>query len=1429
MKKLFAALLIIISLSVLFAVIANGEDGVTYTLAEDGRSYILSSYTKNEAEVKIAREYKGLPVAGIASGAFSGNISTYKIVIPDSVKTVEDGAFSAMPSLYEFEATGNYISVDGVLFSLDKKTLIRYPQARTGEYKIPQGVTVGAYAFSGSRLTEIDAAGMTAAGRYAFYASDIKNINLSSSLLTVGAHAFEKSAIEKITVPGAASVSEYAFACCEKLVYADISAASLGGEGVFYSDTSLIAVSFPQGQTVIPALTFAGCTSLRSAPIGKNVKTAAGKAFYGCVSLEHASCGAARYETDTFGLCDKLIPDKYTFAQLNQKSAEINMKVGKSYTVPDTECDLFTVSSAVAVNGKTVTALYEGEAEVYVVSRRGGDCAVLKIIVSDGAGVIESDHPYGKGTLKYTYTVPGAPERIAVTFSSSDMLSNADAVKIQDKNGNLYGTYYGSSLAGKTLFIDGDTVQITLVSITGGTYGFRVSSARAVSSLPAVTRITLPKNVILKPGESVQLQPVISPANAFPAELLYVTNDKNTAAVTNGGTVYAVSAGETEITVYSAYYGVCEKCTVSVVNVQNEFEYEIKGNGAYITGYNGAPGVCTVPETLNGAEVRGIIGSAFAYCGITELHVPLSVSVIEASALDGNTTLTGIFAPQKSQYFKTFDGALYSNDGKTLYRVPCGIKGEFTVPDSVTVIKDGAFSCCFGLEKIYLGTSVKELSGKAFQNCANLKSIIALGSNYTVVDGVLYSADKKTLIYFPAGLNVSAYSVITGTESIGAHAFDSAIHLKSIVFPASLAEIDDTALCEALYVTDISVSSSNVFFTVSDGALYEKNKLKFVPKNVTGTFTAKENTSKIMPYAFYNCAYLTDVIIPASVNEIGEYAFGRCASLDRIYLPDSIKNVGYDAFYGDAGLEVCIPAGAELVYLSDCTVLCGKDTEVCAFCMENGVNYEYAYLSSYGLYTVCSPVNAVLRVEEEKDPVILSKYKTAAGQSIKAFSVYLQSDGVKLPAGEYALYRSSTNSKRYYFDNDRLVEIKPDAVSVYRRYAEHIIELAGDAYKPALTLKALPDKLEYKVYDTFNSKGMSLYYTDEYGLTKVIDNGYNVKYDFKSAGKKTVTVSYKTTSVSFTVSVKESTLSGAVKITGTGRYGGTLTADVSGVEPADAELEFQWYSNGTAINGANKNTYKPDVNDIGKNVTVTVSLPSAAAGELTSAALEISKASPPAPPKPVISSADRYSVTLKAVEGCEYRLSSSGSFTDNNVFENLKPGETYIFCQRYKETETTEASGISSISYQMQAEYKLKSNKHFINPASGAASLIDPGTSVKTLKEGFEYSKYISVFKDGKQLSDSDTVGTGCEIRLTVNGKTYDKCVCVITGDVNGDGKITITDYLKIKERIQNGTALSKEKEYASDVNGDGKVTITDYLRLKYCIQNGVKPEQNRY
>ncbi len=54
----------------------------------------------------------------------------------------------------------------------------------------------------------------------------------------------------------------------------------------------------------------------------------------------------------------------------------------------------------------------------------------------------------------------------------------------------------------------------------------------------------------------------------------------------------------------------------------------------------------------------------------------------------------------------------------------------------------------------------------------------------------------------------------------------------------------------------------------------------------------------------------------------------------------------------------------------------------------------------------------------------------------------------------------------------------------------------------------------------------------------------------------------------------------------------------------------------------------------------------------------------------------------------------------------------------------------------------------------------------------------------------------------------------VVTGDLNGDGGVTITDMLMVKSKLL-GQELSHISQIAGDVNYDGGVTITDFLRLK--------------
>ncbi len=63
----------------------------------------------------------------------------------------------------------------------------------------------------------------------------------------------------------------------------------------------------------------------------------------------------------------------------------------------------------------------------------------------------------------------------------------------------------------------------------------------------------------------------------------------------------------------------------------------------------------------------------------------------------------------------------------------------------------------------------------------------------------------------------------------------------------------------------------------------------------------------------------------------------------------------------------------------------------------------------------------------------------------------------------------------------------------------------------------------------------------------------------------------------------------------------------------------------------------------------------------------------------------------------------------------------------------------------------------------------------------------------------------------------------VIAGDVNGDGKISIVDFIRLKKHFISGADNGNRAE-GSDVNGDGSVTAADLVALRNIILNVTEP-----
>lgn len=92
----------------------------------------------------------------VGVGAFSKNQLT-SVTLPASIKTIGGNPFYGNTSLLQIlidDKNQNYISIDGVLFSKDRKTLIAYPATKGSVAVIPSDVTVlGARSFSDANMT----------------------------------------------------------------------------------------------------------------------------------------------------------------------------------------------------------------------------------------------------------------------------------------------------------------------------------------------------------------------------------------------------------------------------------------------------------------------------------------------------------------------------------------------------------------------------------------------------------------------------------------------------------------------------------------------------------------------------------------------------------------------------------------------------------------------------------------------------------------------------------------------------------------------------------------------------------------------------------------------------------------------------------------------------------------------------------------------------------------------------------------------------------------------------------------------------------------------------------------------------------------------------------------------------------------------------
>ena len=110
------------------------------------------------------------------------------------------------------------------------------------------------------------------------------------------------------------------------------------------------------------------------------------------------------------------------------------------------------------------------------------------------------------------------------------------------------------------------------------------------------------------------------------------------------------------------------------------------------------------------------------------------------------------------------------------------------------------------------------------------------------------------------------------------------------------------------------------------------------------------------------------------------------------------------------------------------------------------------------------------------------------------------------------------------------------------------------------------------------------------------------------------------------------------------------------------------------------------------------------------------------------------------------------------------------------------------------------------------------GTTSSALSANFKGTVKVTN-SSGTALKDTDVLSNGYKVTQTSSG---DMAYVIVQGDIDNNGKITVSDYMRIKRNfmgVYNLTGVSLE---AADVNGDGTISSNDYLAIKVHLKNGI-------
>lgn len=535
-------------------------------------------------------------------------------------------------------------------------------------------------------------------------------------------------------------------------------------------------------------------------------------------------------------------------------------------------------------------------------------------------------------------------------------------------------------------------------------------------------------------------------------------------------------------------------------DILKDFEFDVDEWGDYtLKKYKGNSSTVYIPQFVRDIDINAFDGCDF----IDTVYMYRHQSSYVVGSLIPNIQNIHLIDP--SDHFYEEDGALYhhSFDGEiTLWQWPCGRTGDVYISDGVDYINDSAFSCSKA-SRIILSDNIKRdgyyndgfdtgfaksiYLGKNFNPNGiyfwsddyydygyfvdSLSSIEVSSQNpycYSS-DGILYSKDSKTLIYYPQYKTNKSYVMPNSVEYLDNQAIYCNSYLQSITVSKNLREIGDynvfkcsgVSLPQTVYRIGAGFDICDKVFVIPSGVTtIEEGSFKY-SKNLTDIYippsviTIKSDLTKCSEREPWELDYgkTTKVVIHGKSGSYAE-TYAKNKGLRFVVFndfDDAVVLENRSDIYQN-GQTVMVPRGQFKINVKDSN---GKGVALCNIKTISGLNLgttdsngclsfdiESKGLHSGESYTVSVSTKGFISTNYSLQ-VVSGKTSTLVLPSNKATSIkpVIQS-AVLIPGGNKANSIDLSKSSENYVALTNTVDITD---SIYQRSADTIkITASGD-------------------------------------------------------------------------------------------------------------------------------------------------------------------------------------------------------------------------------------------------------------------------------------------------------------------------------------------------------------------------------------------------